>query len=339
MFNKFSMVNVIPDKTGWVTSWESKALIKTLNSLNIRNKQSYFSTFQISYLPNKYNAASKKNFHHLLGNKVVFDYFHGDPNISSEFQDIFKALKQKKNNFRKIRVSHSGIEQLLLNEGFEEKVNKIPIGIEMEWFSKQTKEKKIFIRKKYNIPQSSFVIGSFQKDGEGWGKGLTPKFIKGPDIFIETLRILKTKIDSLFILLAGPSRGYVITELEKLQIPYRHVYLNDYRNIGNLFHSLDLYIVCSREEGGPKAILESMASLIPIVTTNVGQAQDLVFNKFNGMVSNTFNPEELAEISLEILNNNNLKTILENGYQTALQNSYTNLIPLWDNFFSDLLHK
>jgi len=43
-----------------------------------------------------------------------------------------------------------------------------------------------------------------------------------------------------------------------------------------MLQALDLYIVASREEGEPKAILESMASGVPLVTTEVGQAMDFV---------------------------------------------------------------
>ena len=109
------------------------------------------------------------------------------------------------------------------------------------------------------------VIGSFQKDGKGWGEGNEPKLIKGPDV-----------------LLTGPARGYVKTGLESLKIPCKHLYLQDYREIGKYYQALDAYLVTSREEGGPKGVLESMASGIPLISTRVGQAQDLVKQGING---------------------------------------------------------
>ena len=42
------------------------------------------------------------------------------------------------------------------------------------------------------------------------GKGNEMKLIKGPDILINVLKILSSKIDNLFVVLSGPSRGYVI---------------------------------------------------------------------------------------------------------------------------------
>ena len=88
----------------------------------------------------------------------------------------------------------------------------------------------------------------FQKDGEGWGRGLKPKLIKGPDIFIETIKKLKNKIDKLYILLSGPSRGYIQNELVKINI--RYINFKDYYKTPLLYYLIDLYFIPAREEGG-----------------------------------------------------------------------------------------
>ncbi len=41
-------------------------------------------------------------------------------------------------------------------------------------------------------------------------------------------------------------------------------------------------MIASRQEGGPKAALEAMATGVPLVTTRVGQAADLVEDGANG---------------------------------------------------------
>ena len=119
----------------------------------------------------------------------------------------------------------------------------------------------------------------FQKDGEGWGRGLKPKLIKGPDIFIETIKKLKNKIDNLYILLSGPSRGYIQNELVKI-FPFRYINFKYYYKTPLLYHLIDLYFIPAR--GGPRALLESFASKTPIVSTNVGQVKDLLINNING---------------------------------------------------------
>ena len=92
------------------------------------------------------------------------------------------------------------------------------------------------------------MIGNFQKDGDGWF-GNNPKLIKGPDIFLKVIKILKDKIPNLYIFLTGPSRGYTKIGLRKMGVPFYHRYFRSYEDIIKSYKSLDTYLFCSREEG------------------------------------------------------------------------------------------
>ena len=335
---KYSQVNLLKDNSGWVTSLEYEALKGIIKKLDIPVASNYLSIRQICYFPDKYTAIKRGVYYKLLGNKLAFDYYHGDPSISPEFQPIFNELKKRKNYFQRIRVSHSGIETLLLNEGFERQVFRIPIGLDIGLFSVQTSESKQDARKKLNIPMSAVVIGSFQKDGNGWGNGNEAKLIKGPDVFLNTLKILKSKIPELFVLLTGPSRGFVISGLEKLGIAYQHYFLDQYQDINQCYQALDAYLVTSREEGGPKAVLESMACGVPLISTKVGQAQDLVQYGVNGWLADIEDVEGLATGVLDALESqSDFEDIKQNGRKTAEQNSYESQLGLWNDFFALLL--
>ena len=41
----------------------------------------------------------------------------------------------------------------------------------------------------------------------------------------------------------------------------------------SLYHALDIYLITSREEGGPMGLLESIACGTPVASTNVGMAK------------------------------------------------------------------
>jgi glycosyltransferase involved in cell wall biosynthesis len=194
------------------------------------------------------------------------------------------------------------------------------------------------MRKKYGIPHMATVVGSFQKDGEGWKEGRSPKFIKGPDVFLDVVKILKRSFSDLLILLSGPARGFVKKGLENMRVPYKHVYLNHYPSIKELYQCLDLYLVTSREEGGPKAILESMASGVPLVTTRVGQAVDLVSHGENGWMVNVEDSEGLAYWAERALSQSDaLEAVLENGIKTAMANTYDSQARLWKGFFQGFI--
>lgn len=130
----------------------------------------------------------------------------------------------------------------------------------------------------YGIPEEDyFVVGSFQRDTEGAGiaRGIyEPKLEKGPDLFVKSLLTLRKKMEkNIFVVLAGYRRQYVIQELKKHDIPYvYHEMCND-TMLNNLYNCLDLYIVSSRVEGGPRAINECGLTRTPLITTDVGIAR------------------------------------------------------------------
>jgi glycosyltransferase involved in cell wall biosynthesis len=121
-----------------------------------------------------------------------------------------------------------------------------------------------------------------------------------------------------------------------MQVPYKHTYIKSYPDVAKLFQALDVYLVASRQEGGPKAILESMASGVPLVTTRVGQAMDMVKHGENGWMADVEDLESLARCILEVrdLDQNSLLPILEKGRATAEANTYESQFPLWAGFMN-----
>ena len=141
------------------------------------------------------------------------------------------------------------------------------------------------------------------------------------------------------MLLSGPSRGFVKNGLDKIGVPYKHFGQKDYKDVAKLYDALDLYIVASREEGGPKAILESMAKGVPLVTTAVGQAKDLVKHRENAMMTPIDNVEALYKSATEVLTDKNLREALINkGLFTAAENSFEAQLPLWKDYLKKLIN-
>ena len=270
-----------------------------------------------------------------FNNKIYFPYFHGLNDLQSSKENI-QIIKNNLNKITKIQVSNSLIENFFLeNEISKDKFMRIPITVDINKFDYLNTLNSKKIREALNIPKSSFVIGSFQKDGDGWGKGNMPKLIKGPDIFVNTIKILKNKIPELFVLLSGPSRGFIKKELDKLNVKYKHINFQNYDDLIKLYKCINVYLISSREEGGPRAILESFASKTPLVSTNVGQAVDMIRDNFNAFKADKIDQEILADLifSKVYIKNNKLEEIINNAYITAKNNSYENQKKLWKKFF------
>lgn len=305
--------------------------------LNRNARQCYFLSSQFVFDP----AHERYRQYLESRNRIAAYYLHGVPRKTPGhlrvFDDSYKQLQQHHPRIARILVSHSQMEQVILESGIEPpKVHRIPIGINLDYFDVQTPEARKAARRRLNIPDSAVVIGSFQKDGDGWGEGREPKLIKGPDVFLKVIERIKPRVPELFVLLSGPARGYVKAGLARLGVPFRHVYLMDYAEVGLLYQALDLYLVTSRVEGGPKAILESMASGVPLVTTKVGQAMDLVQHGQNAWMVEVEDAEGLAhwaEHALASRQTTAVNEVLRAGRATAEANSYDSQEKQWREFF------
>jgi len=142
------------------------------------------------------------------------------------------------------------------------------------------------MKSRVNIPRDAYVIGSFARDSEG-SDLLAPKLVKGPDIFLQIVRQLISKGANIHVLLAGPRRHWLRSQLQRYAIP--HSFFGSPQSdddletnflprseLNLLYHLLDLYIVSSRSEGGPHAILEAAAAGCKIISTDVGMARDVL---------------------------------------------------------------
>lgn len=333
----YSRLLLVPDAGFWSVAWDMIELGRIVRKIGIRavlgdygrraQRQSVFfgSQFELLRTPAYFETS----------NRLATAYFHGKPGTGvPEFDECFKNLSRCHERIDRIQVTHHEMRDLILNSGIaQDKVFVIPIGINLDFFRMQTPEARRLVRDKLGIPRSAVAVGSFQKDGVGWGEGMEPKLIKGPDVFLKVIRILKEEIPELYVLLSGPSRGYVKAELSRMNIPFCHHYLEDYSKIGELYQALDLYIVSSRQEGGPKSVLESMASGVPIVTTRVGQAMDLVKHEENGWMVPVEDEEGLAQWAYyAVSNRRNLGPVISNARRTAEANSYNSQLNLWRGF-------
>jgi glycosyltransferase involved in cell wall biosynthesis len=341
IFSKpYSLLFIVGDNANWAIDVEAKALEGIARKLNIPAQRIQRARLNLPQ-PVHYTSQFSLNEPSIYRSKhrLSVDYYHGKPEQGENFRKCFESLKNNHTKLSRVRVSTHEMEELIKTSGIDPaKIMRIPIGIDTDLFPPQTSEKKRLMRAKLGIPETATVIGSFQKDGVGWGKGNEPKLIKGPDIFLKIIERLKDEVPGLWVLLSGPARGFIKNGLNTLGIPYRHQYLDEYKELSGFYDALDLYLITSREEGGPKACLESMSKMVPLITTTVGQCRDLVESGKNAMMAPIDNVEELHALALKVLRDPGLRQALaSNGLITAQENSYEAQLPLWKKYFENLV--
>jgi glycosyltransferase involved in cell wall biosynthesis len=250
-------------------------------------------------------------------NRVVVTFFHGDASDPA-FAPAVSVLQREIGRVSRVIVSCRLMAARMETWGIpDDKVTLIPIGVDLDIFRPLLSGQRDAMRAQLGIRPEHVVVGSFQKDGVGWDEGLEPKMIKGPDVFLQVIARLRKGVP-VFVLLTGPARGYVRRGLEQMGVPYRHVFLSSYAEMVPYYYPLDLYLVTSREEGGPKAVMESMATGVPLVSTRVGMAADLIQDGVNGFLCEIEDVESLAARALEVIGNEDVRErFRSNGYRSV----------------------
>ena len=227
-------------------------------------------------------------------NQPVVSFFHGKPEDGPQVEKHIEQFLKSEPQVRSIVASAGVVRERLMSWGVRaDKIAHIPIGTDVTMFRQPSQEQREAARAHLGFSDEAIVIGSFQKDGVGWGEGMDPKPIKGPDVFLDVVELFAKDLP-VEVLLSGPARGFVMNGLKQRGIPFQHRYPPERADLVGLYHALDLYLVTSREEGGPMALMESMASGVPVVSTAVGMAPDLIVDGATGGLSASEDVEGLV---------------------------------------------
>ena len=333
-----SRLFVVGDRSGWSIDDDVvhvTAAARRLGYLVAPPAWAAHARDQAVFLPSHFTALTPRwlGSSHRLG----LSYFHGRPGTPGhpELDAALDTLRRNASRIERVQVTHAETEQIVVAAGVDpSRVFRIPIGIDLASFPLGDAGSRAAARAELGLPAGAFVVGSFQKDGSGWGDGLEPKPVKGPDVLVAVLARAREQMPELTVLLTGPARGYVRSELERRGIPYRHVQVAGREQLAPVYHALDAYLVASRQEGGPKSALESLATGVPLISTRVGQTAEIVEHGRTGLLAEVDDTEALAALLVRLRDDDRLRADLREAGRVAVEPyDYPLLDPLWARLF------
>lgn len=204
--------------------------------------------------------------------KVVTTIHHINKTKMNGYLKLLSELEQFTNTYHVIDRR----TEKLLSEYIKRDIIYAPFWVDS---SKWTSVKKEGLREKFGLPENKFLIGSFQRDTEGAsivsGK-FTPKLEKGPDRLVKIIEMMLNINKDIEVVLTGYRRQYVCKELEKIGVKYYYFEKADKILINQLYNCLDLYLISSRVEGAPRAVVECATIGVPIISTDVGIVSEIL---------------------------------------------------------------
>lgn len=254
------------------------------------------------------------------GTKVIymahgFHFYNGAPLLNwmiyypaekflSRFTDGLITINQE--DYRRAQKFHAG--KTILIPG---------VGIDLDKFQKKEPTRQE-IRNKLGIPERKIILMSV---GE-----LTKR--KNHMAVIEALACLK-EYDILYVVCGdGPMKARLRARAEELGIRDRVKLLGFRKDIAELHKMADIFVFPSLQEGLPVALMEAMASGLPIVASRIRGNEDLIQNNRGGYLVKAQDSEQLAEAISKMIKNpeqrdkmekRNLEIIKHYGQDAVLQ--------------------
>ena len=145
------------------------------------------------------------------------------------------------------------------------------------------------LKKQFGLPPEAIVC-------TGVGR-LVPQ--KGFDILIEAFQKIAAQVPDLYCLILGEGddKDELFRQIQAagLESRVRLAGYYDRQNVLSIVHSSDIFVMPSRYEGTPIALLEAAALARPILATCAGGIPELVTHDEHAYLVPTLDPESLAQ--------------------------------------------
>ena len=308
--------------------------------VKIRNEFDLFAIVKIAYYLRK-EKATIVHFHdaHSLAVGSVAAHIAKTPiKVLSRRVDFplkkhfLSKIKYSKGVDGIIAISN-GIKKVLIEEGIinNKSIEVIHPGTDFSQF--EQKFDKNYLRKELGFSNDDYLVGIVAHLADH----------KGHKYLIEASQIIKEKTDKIKIIIVG--EGPLKMELTKKakELNTRNVvfFLGFRKDIPQILHSLDLFVLSSYLEGLGSSILDAMACKLPVVATSTGGIPEAVKNEVTGFLVPPRNPKALAEAILKLYKNRDWgRKMGEEGYKLVQEKfSIKSMVDKTISFYNKLAKK
>jgi len=162
----------------------------------------------------------------------------------------------------------------------------VPLGFDLGPFAAVCGRDGTAARGALDLPEGALVVSTVGR--------LTA--IKQYDLFLDVMQRVAQAHPSVVALLAGDGelRGTLEAQATALGIRDRVRFLGWRRDLAAIYGATDVFLLTSRNEGTPVALIEAMASGVPGVSTDVGGVKDVIDSPEVGVLAPSGDATALA---------------------------------------------
>lgn len=157
-------------------------------------------------------------------------------------------------------------------------------------------------------------------------------YVKGFDVLIDVYSTLNLQNIDLIISGEGSERGNLLKQIHDLGMD-DHIKLVGFKsNLQDYYTQAELFVLSSRNEGYPNALIEAMSLGCPCVSVDCQFGpSEIITNNWDGLLIENNNPELLRRSILKILRDPSLRTRLsQNCRSINIANSPERISSSWE---------
>ncbi len=296
---------IVSDAAGWAIDEQARrtaeSLPAPLRATVVRYVPSWIAGKTVHFI-HRYAALEDELAARLARrNRVLLTWTHGGAlaETTPELDALVRQFERLAPRFDRVHVQSSLYVPVVERLGVPpDRVTLLPLGVDVDRFVPVDGGRRR-VRAKLGLRPETLYVGSFQRDGDD-----APKLVKGPDLLVEFAARLRARVPGIVLLLAGPARGWIRRALDARGVPYHYLGVVPVPVLVQCFQACDLYVITSREEGGPMALLEALSSGVPVVSSRVGMAVDVIDPEVNGELAAVGDVQTLVDAASRLLEDN-----------------------------------
>lgn len=171
--------------------------------------------------------------------------------------------------------------------GSEKQIHVIPLGFDLDRLLSIDAERRRAARVDLQIAEGSIVVTTVGR--------LTA--VKRQSLFLEIAQRLATSSNRFEFLVVGDGelRPHLEQLAARLKIAKRVRFLGWRGDLETIYGATDVFVLTSRNEGTPVALIEAMAAGVSCVSTDVGGVRDVIIDATCGMAVRSADVDVMAE--------------------------------------------
>lgn len=150
------------------------------------------------------------------------------------------------------------------------------------------------------------------------------RYEKGHDFYVEVIGAFLEELDNVhFVWIGeGPLKSKLENGIRSIGASDKITFMGLVEDVRPVLSCSDIFVLPSREEGMPRALMEAMAMSVPCVATNVGGVDEVIENEVSGLIVDFGDVENFGQHIVRLANNKKMRNKIGTAARRRIEEEF-----------------